>query len=163
FRLCPGEPAASDYRRRQSGRGRSPLKPAAAEPLTLPRCSLNINSPFNIRNKLAGQRREPVSVTRALTFVLFLTVTPSGQWFARRTPGPPRTPDGKPDLSARAPRTPDGKPDLSGLWRFANGAFTTNMADGMKPEQVRPWVAAAHAKNRDTLGAGFMSVTCMPY
>ena len=32
------------------------------------------------------------------------------------TAGVPRTPDGKPNLSAPAPRLPDGKPDFSGIW-----------------------------------------------
>jgi len=39
------------------------------------------------------------------------------QWLNHRTPGIPRTPDGKPNLSARTPRTADGKPNLSGLWQ----------------------------------------------
>src|SRR5262249_52940092 len=38
------------------------------------------------------------------------------QWLNYPTPGIPRLPDGKPNLSATAPRRPDGKPDLSGLW-----------------------------------------------
>jgi hypothetical protein len=38
------------------------------------------------------------------------------QWLDYRTDGIPRTPDGKPNLSAPTPRTPDGKPDLSGVW-----------------------------------------------
>jgi hypothetical protein len=38
------------------------------------------------------------------------------QWLRQPTNGIPRTPDGKPNLTAPAPRTPDGKPDLSGLW-----------------------------------------------
>jgi hypothetical protein len=41
----------------------------------------------------------------------------SAQWLNHRTAGIPRTPDGKPDLSARTPRAADGRPDLSGLWR----------------------------------------------
>lgn len=41
----------------------------------------------------------------------------SAQWLNHPTPGIPRTPDGKPDLTARTPRTADGKPDLSGLWQ----------------------------------------------
>ena len=36
------------------------------------------------------------------------------QWLNQPTPGIPRTPDGKPNLSAPTPRTPDGEPDLSG-------------------------------------------------
>jgi hypothetical protein len=39
------------------------------------------------------------------------------QWLNHRTPGIPRTHDGKPNLSARTPRGADGKPDLSGLWQ----------------------------------------------
>jgi hypothetical protein len=43
---------------------------------------------------------------------------PAGaQWLNYRTPGIPRTPDGKANLSAPAPRRPDGKPDLSGIWQ----------------------------------------------
>jgi len=40
----------------------------------------------------------------------------SAQWLNYPTPGIPRLPDGKPDLSAPAPKTADGKPDLSGIW-----------------------------------------------
>jgi hypothetical protein len=43
----------------------------------------------------------------------------SAQWPSYLTPGVPKTPDGKPNLSAPAPRMPDGKPDLSGLWENA--------------------------------------------
>jgi hypothetical protein len=39
------------------------------------------------------------------------------QWLNYPTPGTPRTPDGKPNLSAKAPRAPGGKPDLSGVWQ----------------------------------------------
>lgn len=38
------------------------------------------------------------------------------QWLHYPAKGVPRTPDGKPDLSAPAPRTADGHPDLSGVW-----------------------------------------------
>ena len=33
----------------------------------------------------------------------------SAQWIHYPTPGIPRTPDGKPNLSAPAPKTPDGR------------------------------------------------------
>ena len=52
----------------------------------------------------------------ALTLVAI--TTPAGaQWLDRKTPGIPRTPDGKPNLTAPAPRGPDGKPDLTGVWQ----------------------------------------------
>jgi hypothetical protein len=49
-----------------------------------------------------------------LTFV-FATIAPA-QWLNYREPGIPRTPDGKPRLTAPAPKDPSGKPDLSGVW-----------------------------------------------
>lgn len=41
----------------------------------------------------------------------------SAQWLNYPAPGTPRTPDGKPNLTAPAPRAADGKPDLSGVWQ----------------------------------------------
>ena len=49
-------------------------------------------------------------------WVAVLSVTAQAQWLNFATPGVPRTPDGKPNLTAPAPRTADGKPDLSGVW-----------------------------------------------
>jgi hypothetical protein len=40
----------------------------------------------------------------------------AAQWLNYPAPGTPRTPDGKPNLAAKAPRTREGKPDLSGAW-----------------------------------------------
>ena len=55
---------------------------------------------------------------RIATIAAALAACPpaSAQWLNYPTAGIPRTPDGKPDLSAPTPRTAGGKPDLSGLW-----------------------------------------------
>ena len=65
-----------------------------------------------MRSRLIG-----VVVVAVLTS--FLPATANAQWLGYKTPGIPRLPDGKPNLSAPAPKTPDGKPDLSGIWSGA--------------------------------------------
>src|SRR5215813_947818 len=55
-----------------------------------------------------------------LFIIAALMSTPAAQG-KHVTPGIPRLPDGKPNLSAPAPKTPDGKPDITGLWRPGAG------------------------------------------
>jgi hypothetical protein len=67
--------------------------------------------------------------------VLIVGTVPAGaQWLDRPTPGIPRTPDGKPNLTAPAPRGPDGRPDLTGVW---NGPTPEPLLD---PANAQPWV-----------------------
>jgi hypothetical protein len=47
------------------------------------------------------------------TILIALATPLAAQWVHHRTPGIPRTADGKPNLTAPATRTPDGKPDLT--------------------------------------------------
>jgi hypothetical protein len=74
----------------------------------------------------------------AAAAALFST-TADGQWLNYPTPGTPRLPDGKPNLSAPAPRTSDGKPDLTGVWRGAGPLYRFNIAQDLEPGDVQPW------------------------
>ena len=60
-------------------------------------------------------RRMRVIISVALAFAL--SAPAAAQWIGFKTPGVPRLPDGRPNLSAPAPRTAVGKPDLSGIWQ----------------------------------------------
>jgi len=73
---------------------------------------------------------------------LFLPVVASAQWLNFTTPGIPRLPDGKPNLSAPTPLTPDGKPDLSGVWNGAGPMYRFNIAQDLQADDVRPWAEA---------------------
>ena len=78
----------------------------------------------------------------------------SAQWLNFPTSGIPRTPDGKPNLSAPAPRLPDGKPDLSGIWQQPNGVkYTLNLGADLKPGEIpmQPWAAALYKQRQDSL------------
>jgi len=73
-----------------------------------------------------------------------LAATAFAQWTdVPPSPGP-RTPDGRPDLSAPAPRFPDGTPDLSGVWNPPNG-YVRNIARDLKGEvPFQPWAKALY-------------------
>jgi hypothetical protein len=91
-----------------------------------------------------------------------LSAPASAQWLNQPTAGLPRTPDGKPNLSAPAPRTPDGKPDLSGLWTKISPKYSRNIAADLKTEEVQPWARALLEERRENLGKDYMNVKCVP-
>ena len=57
-----------------------------------------------------------ISAASLIAILAIISPSLSAQWPAYPTPGAPKLPDGKPNLTAPAPRTADGKPDLSGIW-----------------------------------------------
>jgi hypothetical protein len=61
-------------------------------------------------------------------------ISVDAQWLDRKTPGIPRTPDGKPHLTAPTPRGLDGKPDLTGVWDGENVVARPD------PTNLQPWV-----------------------
>jgi hypothetical protein len=59
-----------------------------------------------------------------------MSVSLTAQWLNYPSPGIPRLPDGKPNLTAPAPRTSDGKPDLSGIWGLSCPVGNAVASDG---------------------------------
>jgi hypothetical protein len=103
---------------------------------------------------------------RALTFawLAFATVAPA-QWLNYPTPGIPRTPDGKANLSAPAPKTADGKPDFSGLWKAPNGRYLFDLAADLKPGEVpfQPWAATLFKERQQNLAKDRPTGYCIPH
>src|SRR5262249_15885943 len=99
-------------------------------------------------------------LTALVTFALSAPL--AAQWLNQPTPGIPRTPDGKPNLTAPAPRMPDGRPDLSGLWTRLSPKYARNIAADLKPEEIRPWAQALVEQRKEDLGRDYMNVKCVP-
>jgi hypothetical protein len=91
-----------------------------------------------------------------------LTAPLPAQWLNHPTPGIPRTPDGKPNLSAPAPRTPDGKPDLSGLWKRPADRYYNNIAVDLKPGDVQPWADALYRQRKQDFNKDSPENLCLP-
>jgi hypothetical protein len=87
----------------------------------------------------------------------------SAQWITIRTPGIPRTPDGKADLSAPAPKTHDGKIDITGIWKPAP-PYIGNIASDLKPGDApfQPWAATLFKHRRDTESREDPTGNCIP-
>ena len=103
--------------------------------------------------------------TSVAIIVLCLISSPAAaQWLRHQTPGIPRTPDGKPNLTAPAPRTTEGRPDLSGLWdKNSAGVLADNIRRGLKQDEIQPWARTLVEERREDLGKGHMSVQCLPF
>ena len=103
---------------------------------------------------------------RVIVIVLALaSATPAAalaQWLNYPTPGIPRLPDGRPNLSAPAPRTPDGKPDLSGVWRGAGPIYRFNIAQDLDTKDVQPWAEALFLKRVRESRKDSPLARCMP-
>jgi hypothetical protein len=103
-----------------------------------------------------------MKIARIVVLMLLVKAPLAGQWLHQPTPAIPRTPDGKPNLSAPAPRTTDGKPDLSGLWTKISPKYSRNIAADLKPEDIQPGARALVEQRREDLGKEYMNVKCVP-
>jgi hypothetical protein len=97
----------------------------------------------------------------AVVVACTLTSPAGAQWLHYKTPGIPRTADGKPNLTAPVPRMADGKPDLSGLWRIdSSGSAETGKAEDTV--KLQPWAVALTEKRKETIGRDSPSTLCLP-
>ena len=94
------------------------------------------------------------------TILSVLSVSLMAQWPKHQDPALPRTPNGKPDLSAPVSRSSDGKPDLSGVWVVTNGNFY--LAGDLKPEEMLPWAAALYKQREATFRRDTDGISCLP-
>ena len=92
-----------------------------------------------------------------------MTTPLAAQWLKYPTPGIPRTPDAKPNLTAPAPRTADGKPDLSGLWQRILAKYESNITADLKSGEIPPWVQALVQERADDLQKDSPGVQCLPW
>jgi hypothetical protein len=94
-----------------------------------------------------------------------LSVPAGAQWIDYKTPGIPRLPDGKANLSAPAPRTAEGKPDLSGIWRAGRAGeygLDYNVAQNLKPGEVQPWAEALRLQRVQDFRKDSPLARCLP-
>jgi hypothetical protein len=120
------------------------------------------------------------SCLRRVAAAWFIAMVPGAlfaQWLDYPTPAVPRTPDGKPNISAPTPRTADGKPDLTGMWGWVPmgkpcGSHCTdleisweflNIARNLKGgPPYQPWAADLVKKRRADNAKDDPNVRCMP-
>jgi hypothetical protein len=90
-------------------------------------------------------------------------VPSAAQWINYPTPDTPRTPDGKPNLSAPAPKTPDGKPDLSGIWITPSGRWLNDLAADGVEVPFTPASKALFEERQAANGKGRPSERCLSH
>jgi hypothetical protein len=125
-------------------------------------------------------------LTGVVAVLSVVAIPASAQWITFKSPGIPRTKDGKPDLSASTPRTADGHPDLTGIWAVAfrrpaaggrgaaprpanpvpsgtgNGGLRNNLPPG-ETVPFQPWAEALYKHREETNGVGLPSEHCLPH
>lgn len=93
-----------------------------------------------------------------------LAAPAAAQWLDHPTPGVPRLPDGRPDLSAPAPRSSDGRPDLSGLWLALQPSVRNETPGAAAPGGIpfRAWALDVYRQRLSSDGRDDPSARCIP-
>ena len=107
-------------------------------------------------------KRWPIAIA-ALALLYVIAGSAQAQWVNVPLPGTPRTPDGKPNLTAPAPKTSDGKPDLSGVWHAEDNRYIENLAGKGADVPMLPWAAALYKERMGSLGWDKPQLHCMPH
>jgi hypothetical protein len=90
-----------------------------------------------------------------------MTASLTAQWLTYPTAGIPRTPDGKPNLSAPVPRHANGKPVLAGLWRPAPGMVGDAARNMTEPVPFQPWAETLYKHRRATSSKDDPTANCI--
>jgi len=86
--------------------------------------------------------------------ISIFSVATHAQWLNDKTPGVPRLPNGRVDLSAPVPRSTEGKPDLTGVWR-------PELSPQESP-QLQPWAEALAKSRMEDLRRDSPEALCLP-
>jgi hypothetical protein len=97
-----------------------------------------------------------------LAMILCAAVPADAQWLKTKTPGIPRTKDGKPDLKAPAPKAPTGTLDLSGIWRAEAFSYALDVTTDLKPGEILPWAEALAKERSARFSTDHPLYRCMP-
>jgi hypothetical protein len=121
--------------------------------------------------------RLPMAVLVSMVIVC-LPESADAQWLGHPTPDIPRTPDGKPNLTAPAPRTANGTIDFSGLWYrdqkspayngpggAALSPYYVDVTSDLKAEDVpfQTWAREEFQRRRQRASIDDPAARCKPY